>query len=178
MALTPGGGRSPSTKPPPTKPVPTPTPNGRHRPVRDGRPPTTSRAASISVVRWGALIGGLVIIVDLASLVVSQRTVMPEDQAAVEAADDLLNFILFSILGILVVRDTGLMYLGAVAGMFASLLDATVVTAAMSMAPPAGPPVPIEERFLFNLAIGTVFAGIGGVVYAMLQRRSGARRQK
>ena len=122
--------------------------------------------------------GGLVIIVDLASQVASQRTLIVDDLDAIWAADEIINFVLFSILGILVVRDSGLIYLGAIAGVFASLLDAIVVAAATSMAPPAGPAAPIEEVFLFNLAIGTVFAGIGGVVFAMLQRWSGGRRQK
>ena len=57
MALTPGGGRSPSTRPPTSPPT-----NGQHRPTRDRRVAPPSRAASFSVVRWGALIGGLVII--------------------------------------------------------------------------------------------------------------------
>ena len=93
-------------------------------------PPPTTQAASISVVRWGVLLGGLVIIVDLATQVASQRTLVPDDLDAIWAADEIINFVLFSILGILVVRDTGLIYLGAVAGIFASLLDATVVAAA------------------------------------------------
>jgi hypothetical protein len=122
--------------------------------------------------------GGLVIIVDLAAQVASQRTLVADDLDAIGAADEIINFILFSILGILVVRESGLIYLGAIAGVFASLLDAVVVAAATSMAPPPGPAAPIEEVFLFNLAIGTVFAGISGVVYAMLQRWSGGRRQK
>jgi hypothetical protein len=169
----PGGGRSPSTKPPPA-----PTPTGQPRPARDGRKSPTSQAASFSVLRWGLLMGGLVIIVDLAAQVASQRTLVADDLDAIGAADEIINFILFSILGILVVRESGLIYLGAIAGVFASLLDAVVVAAATSMAPPPGPAAPIEEVFLFNLAIGTVFAGISGVVYAMLQRWSGGRRQK
>jgi uncharacterized membrane protein len=124
------------------------------------------------------MVGGLVIIVDLTSQVFSQRTLSADELDTIGAADEIINFVLFSILGILVVRDSGLMYLGAIAGVFASLLDAIVVAAATSMAPPAGPVAPIEEVFLFNLTIGTVFAGIGGVVFAMLQRWSGARRQK
>jgi hypothetical protein len=122
--------------------------------------------------------GGLVIIVDLAALLVAQRTISQDDQAALEAADTIANFVLFSTLGVLVVRDSGLIYLGAIAGVFASLLDAIVVVAATTLAPPAGPPVPAEDRFVFNLAIGTVFAGISGVMYALLQRWSGGRRQK
>ncbi len=171
MAHTPGGGRSPSTKPPPA-----PSPSGQPRPAGDNRQPTSQ--ASFSVLRWGLLLGGLVIIVDLSTQVVMQRTLLPEEVDAVGAADQIINFVLFSILGILVVRDSGVIYLGAVAGMFASLLDAVVVAAATSMAPPPGQPAPIEDVFLLNLAIGTVFAGVGGLVYATLQRWSGGRRQK
>jgi hypothetical protein len=130
------------------------------------------------VVRWGVLIGGLVIIVDLAAQAFSQRTLIADELDAIGTADEIINFVLFSILGILVVRDSGLIYLGAIAGVFASLLDAIVVAAATSMAPPPGQAAPVEEVFLFNLAIGTVFAGVSGVVYAMLQRWSGGRRQK
>jgi hypothetical protein len=172
MALKPGGGRSPSTQPPPTPP------NGQHRPVRDGRAPPTPRAASASILRWGLLIGGLVIIVDLAAQIATQRAVTADDQAAIATVDNIVNFVLFSILGVVVVRDTGLIYMGAVTGVFASLLDAIVVAAAASMAPSAGPAPPIEEYFVSNLAIGTLFAGVSGVVYAAVQRWSGSRRQK
>src|SRR3977135_3630389 len=123
MALTPGGGRSSSTQPPPA-----PTPTRQPRPIRDSRqPPLTSQAASYSVLRWGLLLGGLVIIVDLASQVASQRTFSADDLDVIVSVDQIINFVLFSILGAVVVRDSGLVWLGAVAGIFASLLDATVV---------------------------------------------------
>jgi hypothetical protein len=173
MALTPGGGRSPSTQPPPS-----PTPLGNHRPTRDGRPRPTPRAASISVLRWSLLIGGLVIIADLGAQAMSQRTASPDDLSAIGSADELINFMLFSILGILVVRDTGVFYLGAVSGVLASLLDALVVAAAASMAPPAGGSVPLEEYFARNLAIGILFAGVSGVMYFVVQRWPGSRRSK
>ena len=76
------------------------------------------------------LIGGLVIIVDLGAQAISQRTASPDDLDAIGTADELINFVLFAVLGILVVRDGGLIYLGAIAGVFASLLDAIVVAAA------------------------------------------------
>lgn len=130
----------------------------------------------MSLVRWGLLIGGLVIIVDLAAQAISQRTASPDDLNAIGTADDLVNFILFSTLGILVVRDTGLAYLGAIAGVLASLIDAIVVASAAALAPPAGPQVAIEEYFVRNLVIGTLFAGVSGLVYAAVQRWSGGRR--
>jgi hypothetical protein len=140
--------------------------------------PTTTRDASVSVVRWGLLFGGLVIIADLVSRVATQRTVSPEDQNAIEAADQLVNFILFAILGIVVVRETSLIYMGAITGAFASLLDAIVVAAANSMAPVAGPASSMEQLFVFNLAVGTLFAGVSGAIYVLVQRWSGRRRQK
>src|SRR5579859_2699119 len=173
MAHTPGGGRSPSTRPPPAPP-----PTRQPRPTRDSRPQPTSQAASFSVLRWGLLLGGLAIIVDLVALLLAQRMVSQDDQAAIIAADNILSFVVFSALGVLVVRDSGIIYLGAIAGVFASILDAVVVVAATTLAPPAGPPVPAEDRFVFNLVIGTIFAGISGVMYALLQRWSGGRRQK
>ena len=174
MALTPGGGRSPRTQPPPSPPT-----NGQHRPTRDRRaPPPTSRVASFSVLRWGVLIGGLVIIADLTAQAASQRTASPDDLVAIGTTDDIVNYVLFSLLGILVVRETGLMYLGAIAGVFASLLDAIVVATAASMAPPSGPEITLEEYFIKNLAIGTLFAGLSGVVYVVVQRWSGGRRSR
>jgi len=171
MAASPGGGRSPSTQPPPS-----PTPVGNHRPSRDGRPRPTPQAVSASVLRWGLLIGGLVIIVDLGAQVMSQRTASPDDLNAIGSADEVINYVLFSILGIIVVRDTGLFYLGAVAGVLASLLDAMVVAAAASMAPPPNGALPFEQYFAENLAIGVLFAGLSGVMYFIIQRWS--RRSK
>ena len=173
MARTPGGGRSPSTRPPSS-----PTPIGNHRPSRDGRSRPTPRSASISVFRWGLLIGGLVIIADLGTQVIAQRATSPDDLVAIYNADELVNYILFSLLGILVVRDTGVFYLGAVAGVLGSLLDAVVVAAAATMAPPAGGAAPLEEYFARNLAIGILFAGLSGGMYFVVQRWSGARRSK
>lgn len=174
MAPSPGGGRSPSAQPPP----PPLTPVGNHRPSRDGRPRPTPQAASISVLRWGLLIGGLVIIVDLGAQAMSQRTASPDDLNAIGSADELINYVLFSILGIIVVRDTGVFYLGAVAGVLASLLDAMVVAAAASMAPPPNGALPFEQYFAENLAIGVLFAGLSGVMYFIIQRWSGRRRSK
>ena len=86
----------------------------------------------MSVIRLGVLIGGLVIIADLSALAYSQRTFIADDAAAAQALDELVNYVLFSLLGVLVVRDTGLFYAGVVAGIFGSMLDASVVAAAGS----------------------------------------------
>jgi hypothetical protein len=121
------------------------------------------------------LLGGLVIIADLAARAIVQRTLSPDDVTLVGTLDDIANYVLFSILGIVVVRDTRSMYMGAVAGVLAALLDASVVAAAGAMAPMPGPGS-IEEIFVSNLIIGTLFAGVSGVVYALVQNWSGGRR--
>jgi hypothetical protein len=46
------------------------------------------------------------------------------------------------------------------------------------MAPQVTPIAVVEEGFIDNLAIGTVFAGLSGLVYALVQRWSGSRRQR
>jgi hypothetical protein len=137
------------------------------------------------VLRLGLLIGGLVIIADLGAQAIMQRTLNADDATLVEAIDELANYVLFSLLGILVVRDTGLMYAGLVAGVFASLLDAMVVAAATLMAPAAtaiAPPATVmsvaEEGFVYNLVIGTAFAGASGVVYALVQRMTRGRKPR
>ena len=132
----------------------------------------------MSVLRRGLLIGGLVIIVDLLFMVLMQRTVSADDIAAYADVDEILNYILFSLLGVLVVRDTAVMLSGVVAGVFASLLDAIVVTAASLMVPPQPPPDALEFGFARNLVIGTVFAGLSGVVYALVQRWSDNQRPR
>jgi hypothetical protein len=136
------------------------------------------RSASVSVLRLGALIGGLVIIADLGTQALLQRTFSADDANTLNMVDQIANYVLFSFLGILVVRDTGLSYAGVLAGVFASLLDAIVVAAAALLAPSATPVQAVEEIFLSNLAIGTVFAGVSGLVYSLVQRWSGGRRSR
>jgi hypothetical protein len=130
------------------------------------------------VVRLGLLIGGLVIITDLAATAMIQRTVSADDIAAIADVDEILNYVLFALLGVLVVRETNIMYAGAVAGLFASLIDATVVTAASLMVPPVPTPDMLLVGFGHNLLVGTVFAGLSGVVYALVQRWSGGQRSR
>jgi hypothetical protein len=122
--------------------------------------------------------GGLVIITDLAATALIQRTVSADDIAAIADVDEILNYVLFALLGVLVVRDTNIMFAGAVAGAFASLLDAIVVTAVSVLVPPTPPPDVLAVGFLHNLIVGTLFAGLSGVVYALVQRWSGGQRRR
>jgi hypothetical protein len=176
MALTPGGGRSPSTQekapPPPTRTTPP-------RPAR-GSGPRWPRTATISVLRLGLLIGGLVIILDLLFMLLMERSgsVNAEDAAAFVQIDLFLNVMLFALLGVLVVRDTTLMLAGFVAGFFAGLLDAIVVTAASVMVPPPPTADALWGQFAQNVLVGMAVAGLSGLVFALVQRWSGGQRSR
>jgi hypothetical protein len=142
------------------------------------RKPRWTRATSISVVRLALLVGGLVIITDLAATAMIQRAAGADDVATIADIDEILNYALFALLGVLVVRETSVMLSGVVAGALASLLDAVVVTAASLMVPPVPPPDALMVGFARNLVIGTVFAGLSGVVYTLVQRWSAGQRPR
>jgi hypothetical protein len=177
MAMTPGGGRSPSTKPPPAPPPP-----GTGRQPFDQRPRPPTRLAWFSMMRFGVLIGGLVIIVDLGTQILSQRALSPDDRVYAEMGDQIVNWILYSLLGIGVARATGLIYSGVLAGLLASVLDASVVAAAAALAPPI-PGVAsmgdlIVASFEMNVVDGTLFTAVSCVVYVLIQRWSAGQRRR
>src|SRR4051812_44225975 len=120
MALTPGGGRSPSAPPPP-----------RATPPRESRPRLGPRktwnAALLATLRWATLIGGLVIIVDLATQALEQRATGPDQVNELSIANQVANVVLFSILGAVVARETGVFYLATLAAIIAAMLDGIVV---------------------------------------------------
>ena len=91
-----------------------------------------------------------------------QRTATADDIAAIADVDEILNYVLFALLGVLVVRDTNIMYAGVVAGFVASLLDAIVVSAASLMVQPTPPPRRCGSASARNVFTGTVFAGLSG----------------
>jgi hypothetical protein len=143
-----------------------------------GRRPRWSRAAWISVLRRGLLIGGLVIITDLAAMAMIERTATADEIAAIADIDEILNYALYALLGVLVVRDTNIIYAGVVGGFIASVLDAIVVSAASLMMQPTPPPEALWIGFGRNLITGTVFAGLSGIVYVLVQRWSGGQRSR
>lgn len=163
-------GRSPSTQPPPSPPS-----SGSSRPPRDSRPasPPSPQAALTSVARWGFLVGGLLIIVDLATRIVQQRgSTAPEGASPIDLIDLFINIILLSFLGAAVLRETSMVYLSVLAGMLAGFLDGLVIAASVSLAPRAGDQAP-EEHILWNVILGAVFAGISAGVNQLVRRRSG-----
>jgi hypothetical protein len=172
MALTPGGGQSPSAQPPP-KPAP-PAPPRRSR---DSRlvPRTNWRTALIETVRWATLIGGLVIIVDLGTQALQQRSSTPDSINDLAIANQVLNVVLFSVLGAIVARQTGLFVLSALAAVIAAVIDGVVVAAAASLAPMAGGTMPLGEYMLLNLTLSTIPATVSGFVATLVERMAGPR---
>ena len=81
-------------------------------------------------------------------MLITEQTTKADEIAVWAQIDELANYVLFSLLGVLVVRDTGVILAGVVAGVFASLLDAIVVTAASLMVPPP----PSAEMLEFGFA--------------------------
>jgi hypothetical protein len=132
-------------------------------------------AALLVMARWVVLIGGLVIIADLATQAIMQRSTGQDVLDQLDSANKVINVVLFSILGAVVARQTGLFYLSALAGLLASLLDAAVVLTASSMAPPPGGTVPVDTYLLLNVAFGVIPAGISGFVSSLVERASGPR---
>jgi hypothetical protein len=128
------------------------------------------------VTRWGLLIGGLVIIADLATLAIIQRSFIPEEQAMIYQTDIIINWVLFSILGILAVRDTRLIYAGILAGLVAAVVDTAVVGAAQIMAPLAGVQLNISDMVINSVLVNAGFAAVSGVVYGLMQRSASGPR--
>jgi len=148
-------------------------------PRRTGDPRTTPRltlnAALLAMARSVILIGGLVIIADLATLALSQRTTAQDGVGQFDAANLIVNVVLFSMLGAIVARQTGLFYLSALAGLLAALIDAAVVIAAWTAAPRAGGNPPLDEYLLQNVAFGVIPAAVSGFVSSLVDRVSGPR---
>lgn len=127
------------------------------------------------MLRSVGLIGGLVIIVDLATHAILQRVTGEDVLVEIGAANQIANVVLFSILGAVVARRTGMFYLSALAGLLASLLDGAVVLAAASLAPLPGNPAPVDQYLLQNLAYGVIPATVSGFVSTLVERASGPR---
>ena len=125
-------------------------------------------------MRWGVLIGGLVIITDLATRALDQRVNSADVQFWIDILDWVVNIVLFSIVGATVVRETRMIYLGALAGMLAGLLDGLIIAATVSMAPMTGD-APPEDNILRNILLGTLFAGVSALMNWLLLRWHGSR---
>jgi hypothetical protein len=130
------------------------------------------------VLRWGSLIGGLIIIVDLGAKALQQRLAPGSDVAqTLEPVDLVLNAILLSIAGAAVVRETHSVRLSALAGLIAGLLDALVLAAADVLAPTPGASVSVPDALIGNITLnvltGVVLAAASGWFTRLSQRRTG-----
>ncbi len=121
--------------------------------------------------------GSLIIIVDLATRALQQRIGEGAEMAAVlDAVDNVLNAIFFSVAGAAVLRETGLVRLGALAGLIAGTLDGAVVGAAIAIARPPDIPAEIGADALWlaaliqNAILGTIL-GAGAAWFSSLARR-------
>ena len=164
------GGRGAPSAPPPPRPSPT-------RPPRPA-PSVSNAAAGASVLRWGSLIGGLIIIVDLAAKALQQRLAPGSDVVqTLEPVDLVLNAILLSIAGVAVMRETHSVRMSALAGLIAGLLDALVLAAADVLAPTPGGPTSMSDALIGNISLnvitGVVLAAAAGWFTRLSQRRSG-----
>jgi hypothetical protein len=158
MALTPGGGRAPSAPPPP-------------RPARDTRDRPPATAAALSALRWGILIGGLLIIADLTTRLILQRLGQDAEET-VASIDQAVNWGLLFAVGLTVQRETGRVLLAPLAGLLAGLLDGLVIAAANSINPPPGPQDNLG-LLLLNVGQGPPIALLAAVVSWLLRRRAG-----
>lgn len=112
------------------------------------------------------------IIADLGSRAVQQRTESPDIVGVLDTANLVLNAILFSIAGASVVRETGAVRLAALAGLLAGVIDGVVVAAADAMAPQASsPPEVLLMDVLINACLGTLLAAASAWFTRMGQRR-------
>lgn len=168
MVQTPGDGPSPGARPP-----------GR-TPRNARQTPSTFLLPFESPLRWGVLMGGLMIVVDLATRAMQQRLPEGADTGALLAgANLLLNALFLSILGTSVLRQTGRVRLAALGGLVAGLLDGIVVGAASALAPPGnlgGELTPGElwlEMVLQNLVLGVVLASLSAWIGTLARRGAG-----
>ena len=159
MALTPGGGRAPSAPPPP-------------RPARDTRDRPPAPAAALSALRWGVLVGGLLIIADLTTRLILQR-VGQDASETLAGLDEAVNALLLVTAGMAVQRETGRVVWSAAAGLIAGLLDGLVIAAANSINPPPGPQDAMGLLFQ-NVAQGPIVAVAAAFVSSVLRRRAGS----
>jgi hypothetical protein len=165
MALP--GGRAPSAPPPPR-----PTPNPRSSPT------LTAAAARASVLRWGALVGGLVIIVDLGTKAMEQRLgTGAEVRSILDPLDLILNAILFSIAGASVLRETRSIRLAALTGLLAGLLDGLVVAAADALAPPEPGATALQGDAVASVVVQNVLIGVVLAAASAWFTRLGQRRR-
>jgi hypothetical protein len=163
------------------EPPPKVTPPSPPRQARDARarPPLPPRALALRTLHWVLLIGGLIVIADLGTQVIEQRLTDPEAINSLVVADFVINIVLFTMMGAIIARESGLTLLGilaaAIAGLIASLVDGVVVATAASFAPPRADPVPVQQYLLENVAIGTLATALSAVVITLIDRTLGPR---
>ncbi len=124
--------------------------------------------------------GGLIIIADLGTRVFQQRVGGAEAAAGLEALDNVLNALFFSLAGAAVFRETGRVRLGALAGLLAGAVDGAVVGAALAIARPADIPAELTPDalwlalFVQNAILGAVLGSASAWLTSLARRRAGS----
>lgn len=163
MTMTPGGGPAPSARPPATS----------------GQDPANLNPPLGRVLHWSLMVGGIAIIVDLTTQLVSNRLSGSPDQLGVlDGVNLLLNLVIYSVGGAAVFRETGQVRLAALMGLLAGLFNGLVIGAATVMARPAGLSPEFtadmiwQVSLLQNMLIGTLLASVSAWFSRLGQRVS------
>jgi hypothetical protein len=113
------------------------------------------------VLAWGLLVGVLVAVADTVTLLVT-RGLPPEGDTAqiLAAADQVVNVVLFSIVGIKVGRATGVVRSAAEAGVLAGALAGAVAVATMYLVPVDSPGAISAQQVVGTLALNVAMGGV------------------
>ena len=121
-------------------------------------------------MRWGLLVGGLLIIADLSTRLILQRAGQDAADTLI-TVDQLVNAVLLAIAGASVERESGRIWWATLAGLLAGLLDALVIAAANSINPPPDLGNPLYLT-LQNVAQGPILATAAAWVSSLARRRT------
>jgi hypothetical protein len=132
------------------------------------------------MVRWGVAIGVLIAVIDAISLV-AVRALTPESEVGqiVALANQIANVLLYSVAGLRVGRETGVVRSAAEAGVLAGVIAGiAAVLGAYVLNDPTVAPASTQEM-IGTLALNVAMGGVLGLLNGWLARRaelSGKRR--
>ena len=132
------------------------------------------------MVRWGVAIGLLIAVVDTIALLVV-RALTPESEVGqiVALVDQIANVLLYSLAGLRVGRETGVVRSAAEAGVLAGVIaGAAAVLGTYVLNDPTAAPASTQDM-IGTLALNVAMGGVLGLLNGWLARRaelSGKRR--
>jgi len=119
------------------------------------------------ILKWGLGVGFAIVLLDAAGVFASRSLPLDSDaRQYVDLADNLANIVLFSLAGLRVGRETGIVRAAAEAGVLAGAVAGAVASLYPFLLPdPAGPPPTLQtvvEVLAWNIAMGGVLALLNG----------------